>query len=200
VGRSTRLLALLQALRGRRHPVTAAALAQEPEVSERTIYRYWGANATSAACGADLIFPAMGEDRGSHVVHGLRRKRAQIAGFVANHEKKARYWREALAHVDATLKLFSPELDPEQIPATRPHRKSRYFSGSELARLCLDELRKADGEARSAGDLLDAAVVAGNIPDQPHIRVALKERIINYLNTKEKDGEVVHVGLTHNAH
>jgi predicted DNA-binding transcriptional regulator YafY len=39
VGRSTRLLALLQALRGRRHPVTAAALAQELEVSERTIYR-----------------------------------------------------------------------------------------------------------------------------------------------------------------
>ena len=39
VARSTRLLALLQALRGRRHPVTAAALAQELEVSERTIYR-----------------------------------------------------------------------------------------------------------------------------------------------------------------
>ena len=39
MARSTRLLALLQALRGRRHPVTAAALARELEVSERTIYR-----------------------------------------------------------------------------------------------------------------------------------------------------------------
>ncbi len=39
MGRSTRLLALLQALRGRRHPVTAATLARELEVSERTIYR-----------------------------------------------------------------------------------------------------------------------------------------------------------------
>ena len=39
VGRSTRLLALLQALRIRRHPVTAATLAQELDVSERTIYR-----------------------------------------------------------------------------------------------------------------------------------------------------------------
>jgi predicted DNA-binding transcriptional regulator YafY len=39
VGRSARLLALLQALRSRRHPVTAATLAQELEVSERTIYR-----------------------------------------------------------------------------------------------------------------------------------------------------------------
>lgn len=39
MGRSTRLLALMQALRSRRHPVTAATLAQELEVSERTIYR-----------------------------------------------------------------------------------------------------------------------------------------------------------------
>jgi predicted DNA-binding transcriptional regulator YafY len=39
MSRSTRLLALLQALRGRRHSVTAATLARELEVSERTIYR-----------------------------------------------------------------------------------------------------------------------------------------------------------------
>jgi predicted DNA-binding transcriptional regulator YafY len=39
MSRSARLLSLLQALRGRRHPVTAARLAQMFEVSERTIYR-----------------------------------------------------------------------------------------------------------------------------------------------------------------
>ena len=39
LSRSTRLLRLLQALRGRRHPVTAAHLAEALEVSERTIYR-----------------------------------------------------------------------------------------------------------------------------------------------------------------
>jgi len=39
VSRSTRLFDLLQALRRRRRPVTAAALAAELEVSERTIYR-----------------------------------------------------------------------------------------------------------------------------------------------------------------
>ena len=37
--RSARLLALLQALRCRRRPATAAALARELQVSERTIYR-----------------------------------------------------------------------------------------------------------------------------------------------------------------
>lgn len=39
MGRATRLLELLQMLRGRRHPVTAATLAHELQVSERTIYR-----------------------------------------------------------------------------------------------------------------------------------------------------------------
>lgn len=39
MSRSTRLLRLLQAMRGRHHPVTAAQLAEALEVSERTIYR-----------------------------------------------------------------------------------------------------------------------------------------------------------------
>ena len=39
MSRSARLLSLLQALRGRRYPVTAAELARTLEVSERTIYR-----------------------------------------------------------------------------------------------------------------------------------------------------------------
>jgi predicted DNA-binding transcriptional regulator YafY len=39
MSRSTRLLRLLQAMRGRRQPVTAAQLAGALEVSERTIYR-----------------------------------------------------------------------------------------------------------------------------------------------------------------
>lgn len=141
----------------------------------------------------------MTEEPGSHAVHALKRKRAHIAGFVADHERKARYWREALAHVDATLRLFSADLDPDQIPPTRPHRKSRYFDGPELARVILDELRKANGEPRSAADLLAAAVKIGDVPAQPHVRVTLKQRIINYLNTKEKEGELVRVGLTHNA-
>ena len=39
MARTSRLLSLLQILRGKRRPVTAAALAQELAVSERTLYR-----------------------------------------------------------------------------------------------------------------------------------------------------------------
>jgi predicted DNA-binding transcriptional regulator YafY len=49
LSRSGRLLALLQALRRRRQPVTAAVLARELEVSERTIYRDLAELATQGA-------------------------------------------------------------------------------------------------------------------------------------------------------
>lgn len=139
------------------------------------------------------------EERESHVVSGLRRKRAQIAGFIADHERKARDWRVALVQLDATLKLFAPDLDPDLIPAKRRHRKSQHYNGPDLARLCLDELRKANGMPLTAIALADIAMVAGNVPDQHHVRYALRQRITKYLSDKEKAGEMVRVGVANNT-
>ena len=139
------------------------------------------------------------EPRGSHALHALKRKRAQIAGFIADHERKARDWRVALAHVDATLKLFDDELDPDTIKLKRPHRKSQHYSGPDLARLCLDELRKADGMPLTTVALADIAMAAGNVPDQHHVRFALRQRITKYLTDKEKAGEMVRVGVAHST-
>ena len=85
MARSTRLLALLQALRGRRHPVTAAALAQELDVSERTIYRDLSELAVQGApikgeagvgyiLGPGLFLPplTLTEDETEAVLLGLR--------------------------------------------------------------------------------------------------------------------------------
>lgn len=139
------------------------------------------------------------EQRESHAVSALKRKRAQIAGFIADHERKALHWRIALAHVDATLRLFDAELDPEIIRPKRVHRKSPYFDGPELARLIQDELRKADGEPVTTLALFDSAIRAGDVPNQPHLRVTLRERIIKYLNLKAEEGHIVRVGLSHQA-
>src|SRR6202040_2855434 len=85
LSRSARLLALLQALRGRRRPVTAAALAQELEVSERTIYRDLSELASQGApiqgeagvgyiLGPGLFLPPLmlTEDETEAVLLGLR--------------------------------------------------------------------------------------------------------------------------------
>ena len=139
------------------------------------------------------------EPRGSHAVHALRRKRAQIAGLIRDHERKARDARAALLHLDATLKLFDPNGDPEQILPKRVHRKSRYFDGPELARHCMDELRKAEGNPISAADIFDGAKTLHSIADKPFIRTALTERILNYLREKQQEGMVQKHGVTHDA-
>ena len=85
VSRSARLLALLQALRRRRQPVTAAVLARELEVSERTIYRDLSELATQGApvkgeagigyvLGPGLFLPplTLTEDETEAVLLGLR--------------------------------------------------------------------------------------------------------------------------------
>jgi hypothetical protein len=81
----------------------------------------------------------------THVVSALRAKRPEVSGYIHYLEKKVKTWRVRLAHIDATIKIFSPEIDPEAIPPRRSYRRSGYFKKGEFARLCLDELRKADG-------------------------------------------------------
>lgn len=57
-----------------------------------------------------------------HVVNALVAKRAEMAGLIALHQKQISRLTVDLSHVDATLKLFAPEMDlrtagtPESIP------------------------------------------------------------------------------------
>lgn len=131
-------------------------------------------------------------------IHGLRRKRAQIAGLIADHERKARYWKAALAHVDATLRLFSDEIDPDAIPPKRLYRKSRYFHGAELARFCLGELRKAE-QPLPAIAIFNAAVKAHGIPDDPRTKTAMVQRILAFLREKQDSGLIEKHGISHDA-
>src|ERR1019366_7341546 len=99
----------------------------------------------------------------THVGSALRKKRAEVAGHVHDLEKKVRTYRARLAHIDETIKIFSPETDPQAIPAKRTYRRARYFSRGEFARLCLDELRKAVGPLTTA-EIVAGAVAAKGLP------------------------------------
>jgi hypothetical protein len=46
-------------------------------------------------------------------------KRAEIAGLIARTEQQLGQFRADLVHLDATLRLFAPELEPKTIPAKR---------------------------------------------------------------------------------
>jgi hypothetical protein len=76
----------------------------------------------------------------THVISALRAKRAEISGYIHDLEKKVKRMRANLAHIDATIRVFAPDLNPDSIPPKRRYRRSRYFAKGELFRRCLDTL------------------------------------------------------------
>ena len=85
-----------------------------------------------------------------HVVSALRAKRAEISGHIHELEKKIGRLRASLLHVDASIRLFSPDTNPDAIPPKRTYRRTRYFAARELSRRCLDTLREANPTPISA--------------------------------------------------
>ena len=72
--------------------------------------------------------------------------------------------RADLVHIDATIRLFSPETNPEAIPPKRAYRRTRYSGAIALRRNCgarhrvrpnisleQSELRKLESGGRPAG-------------------------------------------------
>jgi hypothetical protein len=60
---------------------------------------------------------AMGE---LHVTGQLRNKRAELAGTLRQLEQQLVQERENLVHLDATMRLFDPHIQPEDIRPKRP--------------------------------------------------------------------------------
>jgi hypothetical protein len=136
----------------------------------------------------------------THVISALRAKRAEVSGYIHDLEKKVKVWRARLAHIDATIKIFSPETDPEAIPLRRTYRRSGYFRKGEVARLCLDELRKAEGKPISAPEIAAAILNAKRLPkDDPSLTTSLSERTLAYLREQRKRGAVTKTGTTTDA-
>jgi hypothetical protein len=76
-------------------------------------------------------------------INGLRRKRAHLAGEIEMAARRLAKDRVALAALDATLRLFHPEADPEQIVTIRPALRCLNFRHGEQRRYCLEALRDA---------------------------------------------------------
>lgn len=62
-----------------------------------------------------------------HVVSALRAKRAKISGHIRDFEKRLFGLRMNLANVDATIRLFAPDMDPTAIVPKRPHKRDMDF-------------------------------------------------------------------------
>jgi hypothetical protein len=80
---------------------------------------------------------------GPQVIGALREKRAELSGAVRQIEQQLAQHRSHLAHLDATMRLFDPAIQPDEIRPRRPHPRHAWFRPGECLRLIYDELRDA---------------------------------------------------------
>jgi hypothetical protein len=78
-----------------------------------------------------------------HVIGALRNKRAELAGILRQLEQQLVQQRANLAHVDATMRLFDPDIRPNDIRPKLPRERNAWFRQGECLRLVYDELREA---------------------------------------------------------
>jgi hypothetical protein len=78
-----------------------------------------------------------------HVIGALRNKRAELAGMLRQLEQQLGQQRANLAHVDATMRLFDPDIRPKDIRPKQPRERNAWFRQGECLRLIYDELREA---------------------------------------------------------
>ena len=78
-----------------------------------------------------------------HVIGALRTKRAELSGTLRQLEQQLAQQRTNLAHLDATMRLFDPEIRPKDIRPRQLRARNAWFRPGECLRLIYDELREA---------------------------------------------------------
>jgi hypothetical protein len=95
----------------------------------------------------------------SPVINALRNKRARIAGEIRAAEGAIAQRREELETLDAVIRMFAPDCNPEMTPPILAGSHGLFFRYRELSRLCVDCLRKAKGPVR-LDQIVDYAIAA----------------------------------------
>ena len=76
-----------------------------------------------------------------HIISALSSKRAELAGIVSQLERQLGQQQANLAHLDATMRLFDPDIRPNKIRPRQQRARHAWFRPGECLRLIYDELR-----------------------------------------------------------
>ena len=122
--------------------------------------------------------------RNQYATAALKEHRATVAGELAQLESQVAIKREALGHLDAVLRMFAPEVDPEGLPKRRSRRDNPYPIPNATRRI-LGILRRR-GEPMSSPDVIDA--LSAEMAFGPEGDHAVAARVRYALRDLAKDG------------
>lgn len=126
-----------------------------------------------------------------YALSALRNTRASLASELVQLKRQLRHKKEALGHVDATLRLLDPTVDINAIPNKRIVKRIKLFRQGELGRLILKVLREANGPVSTAA-IVSGVLAAGGHGDRA--KPTMAPRVRGNLAYQERRGTVVKSG------
>lgn len=126
-----------------------------------------------------------------YALAALKKQRADMAGEIACLTSKLVYLKAQLVHVDATLRILDPTLDPKGLPVSRPRKRIKLFRQGELGQLIRDTLRAA-GKPLGTHEIVTALLQRGGYGEPA--RPSLTPRIRGNLAYLEKREAVTRAG------
>jgi hypothetical protein len=124
----------------------------------------------------------------NHVVSALANKRAEIAGMIARAQQQLGQFCADLVHLDATIRLFAPAMEPGTIPPKRIRQSGLWFEPGGVSRRVLDAIRRAGAPIR-APDLIRAVMIdTGLDPADRASFVGVQWKVRDTLNRLNKRG------------
>ena len=123
----------------------------------------------------------------SHVVSGLVDKRSEIAGLIEHHRKELLHLVSVLGHLDATLRLFAPEIDLRTLRVKQHRARNILFQPGEMPRFILDTLRRA-GTPLTSRTLAEQAIAAKGLASTPELLAGIQKSLLTGLQILANKG------------
>jgi len=130
----------------------------------------------------------------SHVVAALITKRAELTGLIEHHRKEMGRLADDLAHLDATLRLSSPEIDLRTIWIKARRVRDRLFRPGECRRMVLDIFGEAQDAALSSRQIGDALTARRGLEATTVMIKQMRNNAIDVLRGLQRSGTLVPAG------
>jgi len=111
------------------------------------------------------------------VMDALRSKRSELVGLMSRLEQQLVQHRGSLAHLDATMRLFDPDLLSHQADPAQQRERVSWFRPGECRRLIYDVLRDAP-QPLATRELAERVMAARGMPAADHRARALIQKTV----------------------
>jgi hypothetical protein len=117
----------------------------------------------------------------SQIISTLRDKRLEVADTIERLERQADQYRVDLAHLEATMRLFDPNIEPETLKTATPRGRNEWFRPGECRRRIHDVLRDAAGPMTTR-EIVEGVMAAKKMPnDDARTRELIQKTVLGSL-------------------